>query len=107
MLFPLNSRCKGVEIEQGSAVYDRMADFQNSAEAVQAFFFDLIPSEQFGVVSEVAQKPVEFPQCSRGAIKAAGNRVPSEFFGFEDREAEDIERFSCIPSMLSPIDAKE
>ena len=84
-----------------------MADLDYSSEANQAFVVDLILAEQFGVVTEVAQKPVEFPQRSGRAVEAAGNRVSGEFFGLEDREAEEIERLSGIPPMLSSLDANE
>ena len=84
-----------------------MADLDDTAEADQALVVDLIPAEQFGVVAEVAQKPVEFPQRSGRAVEAAGNRVSGEFFGFEDREAKEIERFSCIPPMMGSLDANE
>ena len=101
------SRRETIEIEQGSAVHDGVADLDDTAEADQVLVVDLIPSEQFGVVAEVAQKPVEFPQRSGRAVEAAGNRVSGEFFGFEDREAKEIERFSCIPPMMRSLDANE
>jgi hypothetical protein len=80
--------------EQGSAVYDRVANLHDPEEPDQAFLVDLILSEQFGVVTEVAEKPVEFPQRSGRAVEAAGNRVSGKPFGLEDREAEEIEGFS-------------
>ena len=100
-------RRETVEVEQGSAVHDRVADLDDTAEPDQAFLVDLISAEQFGVVTEVAQKPVEFPQCSGRAVEAAGNRVSREFFGLEDREAEEIERFSRIPPMVRSLDANQ
>ena len=83
-MFPLSRGREAVEIEQGGAVYDRVADLYDAAEPEQASLIDLIPAEQFVVVAEVTQKPVEFPQRSGRAVKAAGNRVSSEFFWFED-----------------------
>ena len=83
-MLPLASRRETIQVEQGSAVYDRVADLDDTAEPDEAFFVDLIPAEQLGVVTEVTQKPVEFPQRSGRAIEAARNRLSGEFFGLED-----------------------
>ena len=61
--FPLCGWREAVEVEQGSAIYD-MAEPDHTSEADQLPVIDLISAQQFGVVAEVAQEPVEFPQCS-------------------------------------------
>ena len=72
-MLPLTGRRESIQIEQGRPVNDSVADLDDTAEPDQTFLVDLIPAEQFSVITEVAQKPVEFPQCSRRAVKAAGN----------------------------------
>jgi len=69
----LAGRCEAVEIEQGSAVDDNVADFDYSTEANQVLVIDFVLPKQLDVVTEVAQKPVKFPQRSRRAIEAASN----------------------------------
>jgi hypothetical protein len=69
----LAGRCEAVEIEQGSAVDDNVADFDYSTEANQVLVIDFVLPKQLDVVTEVTQKPVEFPQRSGRAIKAASN----------------------------------
>jgi hypothetical protein len=93
-LFPLGGRRETIQVEQGSAVYKNVANLDHSTQANQVLVIDFILAEQFDVVTEIAQKPVEFPQRSGRAVEASGNRVSSEFFRLEDCEAEQIERFS-------------
>jgi hypothetical protein len=69
----LASRCEAVEIEQGSAVDDNVADFDYSTEANQVLVIDFVLPKQLGIVTEVTQKPVKFPQRSGRAIEAASN----------------------------------
>jgi hypothetical protein len=72
-LLPLSCRCEAVEIEQRSAIHDPVADLDDTAESDEAFFVDFIPAEQLGVVTEVTEEPVEFPERSGRAIEAASN----------------------------------
>jgi hypothetical protein len=50
-----------------------VADLDDTAESDEAFFVDFIPAEQLGVVTEVTEEPVEFPERSGRAIEAASN----------------------------------
>jgi hypothetical protein len=84
-----------------------MADLDHSTQANQVLVVDLVLPEQLGVVTEIAQEPVEFPQRSGRAVEATGNRVSSEFFRFKDREAEKIKRFSRVPSMVGSFDSNQ
>ena len=84
-----------------------MADLDDTGEPDQALLVNLISAEQLGVVNEVAQKPVEFPQRSGRAVEAACNRVSGEFFGLDDREAQEIEWFSRIPTIMRSLHANE
>ena len=40
-----------------------------------------VASEQFGVVAEVAEEPVQLPHGLRAAIKTAGNELPANRLG--------------------------
>jgi hypothetical protein len=50
-----------------------VADVDDTAEPDQSLLVDLIPAEQLGVVTEVTEEPVEFPERSGRAIEAASN----------------------------------
>jgi len=75
----LVGRREAVEIEQGSAVDDDVADFDYSAEANQVLVIDFVLPKKIGVVTKVMEKPVQFPQRSGRAVEAARNRVSGEF----------------------------
>jgi hypothetical protein len=69
----LAGRCEAVEIEQGSAVNDDVADFDYSAEANQVLVIDFVLPKQLSVVTKVTEEPVQFPERSGCAIEAASN----------------------------------
>jgi hypothetical protein len=41
----------------------------DSAKLEQSFFIHLVLAEQIGVIAEIAQKPIELPEGSFGAIQ--------------------------------------
>ena len=96
----MTGRGEAVEVEQGSAVYDRVADLDDALKSDQVFLVDLITPERFGVITEVAQEPAEFPQCFRSAIETARNGASGAFLGLNDREAQNVERFLSMPAIL-------
>ena len=94
IVLPSDGRRKGFQIEQRSTVHNGVADLHDAAKADQVFLVDLIVIQHLGVVAEVAKKPVEFPQRSRRAVETPRKRVSRECLRFEDRKAEQVERFS-------------
>ena len=70
--FPAAGRGKTVQPEQGSAVEDDVADLDHALQTYELRFVHFVASEQFGVVAEVAQEPVQLPQGFRAAIEPAG-----------------------------------
>ena len=88
-------------------MHDGMTYFHYTLEADQRLVIDFIFSQQFGVVAEVAQKPAQFPHCSRCAVEAAGDQAPSEVLGLENREADLVIRFLQVPAILHSIHPDE
>ncbi len=61
--FPPGRRRKAVEVEDRDAVYGDFADLDHAPQIDQGLVVDLILSQQFGVVAEVAQEPAQLPHC--------------------------------------------
>jgi hypothetical protein len=78
---PSGGRSKTVEPEQGSSVEKDVADLNHALETHKLSFIHLIPSEQLGVVAEIAQKPIQLPQGFGVAIEAARNFMASPVKG--------------------------
>jgi hypothetical protein len=57
----------------------------------------LVATEQFGVVSEVPQEPIELPQGFRTAIEAARDSLPCETNWLKNRQSEPVIRLLCLP----------
>jgi hypothetical protein len=77
-----------------------VADFDDAALTELASLIDFIAPEEFGVVAEIAEEPVQFPQCSLRAVQTSGNRVSAEFFRFKHGKAQQVKRLPRIPLML-------
>ena len=58
-------------------------------------------------ISEVAEKPGEFPQCSCCAVKATGDQAPSQMLRFENRVADLVIRFLSVPAILHSLNSDE
>jgi hypothetical protein len=80
--FPICCRSKGIEILKGAAVYLHAGGSDDAAEIKESLFIHLISTEQFGVVAEIAKKPVEFPKCFVGAVQPAKERSSVERLWF-------------------------
>jgi len=76
----------------------------DTAKIQEGLFVDLVPSEQFGVIAKVVEKPAEFPQCALGAIEAPGEGKCLMGGGLEDAEAQGEEGFLRMPAIGSAFD---
>ena len=88
-------------------MHDGMTYFHYTLEADQSLIIDFIFSQQLGVVTEVAQKPGEFPHCSGCAVEAASDQAPGQMLRFENSEADLVIRFLDVPAILHSIDPGE
>ena len=52
------------------------------------FLIHLVATEQFGVVAEVAKKPIEFPKRSVGAVQPSREGARSDGFWLQDDESQ-------------------
>ena len=102
-LLPAICRGKTVESEQRSAVKDDVAGLDHALQADELSFVDLVPYEQFGVVPELAQEPVQLPQGFRVAIDPARKRVAGETAGLENGQSECVVGFLCLPAKIDPL----
>ena len=65
-------RRKSFEVLEGPAVQGDMSCPNDPTKVEQGLFIHLIPTEEFGVVAEIAQEPIQLPERSFGAIEPAG-----------------------------------
>ncbi len=61
-----------------------MGSLDHAAQAYQLRFIHFITAEQFGIVAEVPQEPVQLPQGSRVAVETAGNDVVGKSVGVKN-----------------------
>ena len=101
------SGSEGVEVEVEHAFDDRVADFHHTLQSDQRAIVDFTPAEQFGVVAEIAQKPVQLPQRFGCAVKAAGESVALEELRLEHTKYDSLERLLCIPAVLGSLNPGE
>ncbi|MFZ0198799.1 MAG: hypothetical protein WAL05_06355, partial [Candidatus Sulfotelmatobacter sp.] len=102
-LFPADSGREGVEVDQRHAAHRDFAHLYNSPQVNQRLVFDLIPSEQLGVVPEIPQKPTELPQGSGRGVEATADATPDQMFGLEDNEANLVIRLLLLPAIMRLI----
>jgi hypothetical protein len=84
-----------------------VADLDHAAESGQSLLIDLLVSEQFRVIEEIAQEPAQLPHRLLGAVKATHDGLTGGGTWFKDVESEDVERFVGMPAELGAIDAHE
>ena len=88
-------------------MHDGMAHFQHALEADQRLIIDFIFSQQLGVIAEVAQKPAQLPHCFCGAVEAAADQAPGQMLRFENREANQVIGFLCMPAVSRSLNSDE
>jgi hypothetical protein len=76
-----------------------VADLDHALQTYELGFVHLVASEQFGVVTEVAQEPVQLPQGFRGAVESARQEVSGKPAGLEN---DKTERLGAL-HRLSPV----
>ena len=64
---------------------------------------DLVASEQFSVVAEVAQKPVQLPQGLRVAIEPARKGTARKATGLKNGQSERVVRFWGLPTKMDSL----
>ena len=80
-----------------------MADLDHALQTYELGLVHFVASEEFGVVAEVAQEPVQLPQGLRAAIEPAGNDLSGEPAGLKDGQRKRVVRLLCLPLKLSPL----
>jgi hypothetical protein len=70
------------------AVQDYMCGLDDAAEVDQGLIVDLILAEQFHVVSEIAQEPIELPKGALSAVEPPGERAVLKNLRFQQNESE-------------------
>jgi hypothetical protein len=104
---PICCRSEGIEILKRAAVYRHAGGSDDSAEIEESPFIHLVSTEEFGVVAEIAKKPVEFPKCSVGAVQPSRERSCVEWFWFDNDKSDLEERFLGMPSIGNPFHTNE
>src|SRR5208282_6428849 len=79
----------------------------DAAEVDEGLFVDLVLIQQFWVVAEVPQEPVELPKRPLGRVQPARERPSLERFGFENDEPNRKEGSIGMPPVGSPLHASQ
>src|SRR5437868_43478 len=77
-----------------------MADLDHTYESDQLFFIDFIASEQFRVIAEIAQKPIQLPQSFRGAVEPPSKGMAGEGIGFDYLKVKRVVSLLPVPAIL-------
>jgi hypothetical protein len=102
----LGGRGKAVQIKQRGAIYDGVADLDDAAQTEQTFLIDFIAADEFGVIAEVAQEPIELPQSFGCAVEATRYGPPGEMLGLDHGHAQKVVRLLLMP-ILSALHANQ
>jgi hypothetical protein len=97
--FPICCRSKGIEILKGAAVYFHAGGSDDAAEIKESLFIYLISTEKFGVVAEIAKKPIEFPKGFVCAVQSPRERSCVERFWFDDNKSKFEKWLLRMPSI--------
>src|SRR5437762_1802924 len=98
---------KAIEVEVSNAVQRGTAHFHYAPQVDESFVIDLSSSQQFGVVPEVAQKPIQLPHRPGRAVETSGHEASGQMFGLEDHEVDLVIRFLLVPAILGPINPNQ
>src|SRR6516225_1789315 len=91
--FPFARRRKAIEALVGTTAETGGAGSDDSAEMEQRFFIDLIAAQEFGVVTKVAQEPVQAPESTFTAVDTTGKKPVEVGFGLQNAEAHNQKGF--------------
>jgi hypothetical protein len=97
--FPICCRSKGIKILKGAPVYRHARGSDNAAEIEESLLIHLISTKEFGIVAEIAKKPVEFPKCPVGAVQPSREQSCVERLWFDDDKSNFEEWLLRMPSI--------
>src|SRR6516164_3391969 len=103
--FPFRGRCKCIQIKVYATREWFAAGTQNTRQAQENPLIHFVASEQIGVVAEIAQEPVQFPERFLGAIEPARNLAGGKLLRLENRETEGEEGFLRMPTIVGTVDS--
>ncbi len=103
--FPFRCGGEGFQILKSVAVQGFICGPDDTAEVDQGLLIHLILAEQFHVVAEIAQEPIELPEGAFGRVEPAGEAA-LERLGFEHNESEAGKPFG-MPAIGGPFDANQ
>ena len=98
---PLVSWSKGIEVQKHQPSDERVTELDHPTQPDQGLIMDLTAGEEFLVVAEVAQKPVQLPKGFGSAVEAAGESAAGKRLGFEDGKDQGVIGLLLMPAMLS------
>src|SRR6185437_3445041 len=84
-----------------------MGDSNDAAKVLQCLFIDFIPAEQVHVVTEVAQKPLQFPKGSSAGVQAAAEDLSCVLVGLKNGKSQYEEGLVRMPAIEGLLDSNE
>jgi hypothetical protein len=79
----------------------------NPAEIEESLLINLVPVEQFGVVTKISQEPIQLPKSTFGAVQASREGLACESLRFDNLEAESIKRLLEMPPIGDGLDPNQ
>ena len=105
--FPFGCRGERFQILKSVAVHGFIRGPDDAAEIDQGLLIHLILAEQFHVVAEIAQEPIEFPEGAFSRVKPTGEGSMLERRWLQHNESDLQESLLRMPSVGSPFDADQ
>src|SRR5438876_5332141 len=84
-----------------------MHDLDHAAQTGNILVIDLITSQKFRVVAEIAQEPVQLPQCLGCAVEASTESIAGEGFGLKHSEQDCVVGLLRMPAILHSLNANQ
>jgi hypothetical protein len=85
----------------------RVGSPNNPTEIEEGLLINLVPVQQFGVVTEISQEPIQLPKSTFGAVQASREGLACESLRFENPEAKSIKRLLEMPPIGNGLNANQ
>jgi hypothetical protein len=97
--FPFNGWSESIQVLIGVTLPCGVRGRDDACEPQQSRLINLVATKKIPVISEVLEKPIEFPKSPLGTVKAAGEALRHEPFWLADDKFECQERLLWMRSI--------
>src|SRR5437588_3705694 len=105
--FPVCFRGKRFEVLIRASVQGRVGGANDSTEMQEGLFIDAVILEKLRVVTEISEKPVEFPERPLRAVQPTRKGPSCEGFRFQNKELKFDKRLLRMPAVACAVHANK